>query len=294
MLEESLEYTKKYIFDNSYARMIIAFVILILTFVVRVFVMKILNTYLEKSTKEVKNDPTNYKFLKHAISAMIFLVGFSVAIYSVPSLRSLANSLLAGAGIFAVAIGFASQQAFSNIISGIFIIVFKPFRINDRLTIKETISGIVEDITLRHTVIRNFENRRVVIPNSIISSETIVNSDLIETKICKIMDLGVGYDTDIDQARSIIQEEVMKHKFFLDNRDALQIENNEPPVVVRVTEWKEYSINMRVWIWTNDSPSAYIMGCDLFESIKKRFDEVDIEIPFPHRKIVYKNEKESI
>jgi small conductance mechanosensitive channel len=292
MLADVFEYLKLNLFGNSYSKMIVALIIVVTTFFLRLLVVKLFNNYIEKSSKDVNNDPTNYKFLSHSISALIYIVGFSVAIYSIPSLRTLANSMLAGAGILAVALGFASQQAFSNIISGIFIIIFKPFRVNDRLTIKDNISGIVEDITLRHTVIRNYENRRVVIPNSVISGETLINSDIIEEKICKIMDLGIAYSANVTKAKMIIRDEAMKHPLFLDNRDNVQIENNEHPVSVRVTGWGDFTINLRVWIWTKDSPSAYTMGCDLYESIKERFDNENIEIPFPYRTIVYKTDME--
>ena len=289
-MEEVLEYIKQHIFGNSYARMIAVAVIIALTIILRMIVVKIFNRFIDKSSNEVKNDPTNYKFLKHAISALIYIVGFSVAIYTIPSLRSLANSMLAGAGILAVAIGFASQQAFSNIISGVFIIIFKPFRVNDRLEIKDTIKGVVEDITLRHTVIRNYENRRVVIPNSIISQETLINADLVEERICKILDLGIAYSANIKKAREIIQEECLNHPSSIDARNDDEIKNNEHPIQVRVTGWGDSSINIRVWVWTADAPTGYKMGCDLYESIKERFDANGIEIPYPYRTIVYKTD----
>ena len=74
---------------------------------------------IKRSTAIMKNDPTNYQFFRHALTFIIYTVGFSMAIYVMPNLRTLANSLLAGAGILAVAVGFASQHALSNIISGV-------------------------------------------------------------------------------------------------------------------------------------------------------------------------------
>jgi small conductance mechanosensitive channel len=88
------------------------------------------------------------------------------AISQVHLLKPVSNSLLAGAGLVTVALSFAAQNALSNIISGFFIVLFKPFGINDRLRFKETVTGVVEDITLRHTIIRDGENKRVIIPNS--------------------------------------------------------------------------------------------------------------------------------
>ncbi len=243
---------------------------------------------IRRSTEEMKNDPTNYQFLRHVINALIYMVGFGIAIYMMPGLRALANSLLAGAGILAVAVGFASQHALSNIISGMFIVVFKPFRVNDRLRIRE-LNGIVEDITLRHTVIRDFENKRILIPNALISDEIIINSDFVEDKLCKWIDIGISYDSDIDQAKEIIRDEVMKHPLHVDPRTEEQLNNGDPEVPVRVISLGEYSVNIRAWAWAKDSPDAFVLSCDLYESIKKRFDREGIEIPFPYRTLVHKN-----
>ena len=243
------------------------------------------------STEVMQTDPTNYLFLRHAIIAIIYIVGFSIAIYTMPSLRTLASSLLAGAGILAVAVGFASQHALSNIISGIFIIVFKPFRINDRLTIR-TLNGIVEDITLRHTVIRDFENKRILIPNALISDEIIVNADYTEDKLCKWIDIGISYDSDIDKAKAIMRDEVIQHPLHIDPRSPEQIGNGDPEVPVRVLGLGESSVNLRAWAWAKDSPDGFVMSCDLYESIKKRFDREGIEIPFPHRTLVYKHQQD--
>lgn len=288
-MEEFIDHVKFHWFGNSYVRMVVALSIMLLTILFKMLFVKVFNRFISKMSGEVHNDPTNYKFLRHAIVALIYIVGFSAAVYSVPSLRTIAGSMLAGAGILAVAIGFASQEAFSNIISGVFIIVFKPFRVNDRVQVKETIAGMVEDITLRHTVIKNFENRRVIIPNSVMGREILVNSDIIEEKICKILELGIGYGANLKRAKELIREEAMKHPSFVDNRTDEQKTNNDPAVTIRVVAWANSSINLKVWIWAKDSPSAFVMGCDLLESIKERFDAEGIEIPFPYQNVVHHN-----
>ena len=123
---------------------------------------------------------------------------------TIPKLKSLGVTIFAGAGILAAIIGFASQAAFSNIVSGIFIVIFKPFRVGDIVKISNLYSGIVEDITLRHTVISDFENKRLIIPNSVISAETIHNSNILDNKICNHIWYGISYDSDVDLATSII------------------------------------------------------------------------------------------
>jgi len=262
--------------------------VLFATILVAFLVNRFFRRLIQHSTEEMQNDPTNYQFLRHAVNALIYIVGLSIAIYSIPSLRALASSLLAGAGILAVAIGFASQQALSNIISGVFIVVFKPFRVNDRVKLRD-LAGVIEDITLRHTVIRDFENKRIIIPNSLISNEIITNSDFADDKICKWIDIGISYDSNIQRAREIIKYEIINHPLNIDNRSPKQIEDGDELAPVRVILLADSSVNLRAWAWAKNSPDAFRMGCDLYESIKMKFDEEGIEIPFPHRTIVHKN-----
>jgi len=259
--------------------------IIVITFILAYLVNRIFKRLIRRSTQEMRNDPTNYIFLRHAIIAIIYTVGFGIAIYVVPSLRTLARSLLAGAGIIAVAVGFASQHALSNIISGFFIVVFKPFRVNDRLVVKN-LTGFVEDITLRHTVIRDFENRRILIPNTVISDEVIINSDFTNDEIRRRIDINISFDSDIDLAKKIMREEVEKHPLHLDGRTPEQIENGVPEVVVRLLAIGEYAMKLRAWTWAADAKNSFILNCDLLESIKKRFDEEGIKIPYPHRVVV--------
>jgi small-conductance mechanosensitive channel len=201
----------------------------------------------------------------------------------VPSLRNIGTALMASAGILAAIIGFASQKAFSNIISGIFILIFKPFSIGDVIEIEGNKMGSVEEITMRHTVIRDFENLRIVIPNSIISDATVVNTSLIDDRIRKHINFKVSYDTDLDLAIKLIQEEIMIHPLFTDVRTDKQIRENEPLVVVRVAELGEYYVRLKAYAWVRDFDDSFVLECDLNKSILKRFKENNITIPFPHQ-----------
>jgi len=263
--------------------------IILITIIVDFILDRFFKRIIKRATVELNTDPTNYQFLRHLINALIYTVGISVAIYMMPELRVLATSLLAGAGVLAVAVGFASQQALSNIISGVFIVVFKPFRIGDRIKISDR-SGVVEDISLRHTVIRDFENRRIIIPNAHISEEVIINSDYVDDKICKWIDIGISYASNIELAKFIVKDEIINHRLHIDPRTAQQIEDGAELAPVKVVNLGESSVDLRGWAWAKDSPDAFEMGCDLYESIKLRFDIEGIEIPFPHRTLIHKNE----
>ncbi|MEP1140894.1 MAG: mechanosensitive ion channel family protein, partial [Balneola sp.] len=97
--------------------------------------------------------------------------------------------------------------------------------------------------------------------------------------------------SDLDLARVIMTEEVESHPNFIDGRTQLQIDEGDPLVPVRLISFGESSVNLRAWAWAEDPGKAFVMGTDLNESIKKRFDKEGIEIPFPYRTLVYKEDK---
>ena len=140
--------------------------------------------YSERSAQRANADPTSFLFIKHFGVGLIYTVGIGWALLLLPGLRTVAHTLLAGAGVAALVAGLASQQALSNITSGLFLIIFKPFRIHDRIKFQDEYSGTVEDITLRHTVIRDFDNNRIIVPNSVISNQVIINLYYADTKYC--------------------------------------------------------------------------------------------------------------
>lgn len=267
--------------------------ILILTIAVAWLVNRFFSRLIKRSSEDLQSDPTNYQFLRYFVVGVIYMVGFSIAIYQVPDLRALSSSVLAGAGILAVAVGFASQAALSNIISGMFIVVFKPFRINDRLKV-QNLEGVVEDITLRHTVIRDFNNKRIIIPNSIISDEIIINSDYQDGKISNWIEVEISYDSDLKLAKTLLREEILKHPLLIDHRNEEDIENGVILGQVRVLAWQDSAILLRGWAWTKNMPDGFVLKCDVLESLKERFDEAGIEIPFPHRTIVFKNSPKNL
>lgn len=238
-----------------------------------------------RSAKKLNADPTNYNFLKNAVSFLIFILVIIIVFYSIPELKSIGVSLLASAGILAAIVGFASQQAFSNIVSGIFVVIFKPFRVGDYIKVGDLHFGTVEDITLRHTVIKNPENRRVIIPNSVISSETILNSSIADPKVCAFVEIGISYFSSIDNAISIMRSEAEKHPNLIDNRSEAEIEEGVEKVIVRVIQLADSSVLLRAYVWAENTGKAFVMKCDLLKSIKESFDKGDIEIPFPHQTV---------
>ncbi len=254
------------------------------------FLRKLLNIFIIKYSRRLRTDPTRFSFIKNSVGFVIYTAAIIFIFVKIPYLKSLGTALFAGAGILTVVIGFASQKAFANIISGIFILIFKPFKISDIIEFKDGQKGTVEEITLRHTLIKNYENRRIIIPNSVISEETIINSNIQDAKIRKHIEFSISYDSNIDKAIAIIRDEAEKHPFLVDNRTEDEIANNDPVVIIRVVELADFSVRLKAYIWATDNSNAFIMYCDLLKSVKERFDREGVEIPFPYRTIVYKKD----
>lgn len=252
-------------------------------------IRKIMGLMIKRQSLKVNVDPTNFSFIKNSISFITYTVGLVIIFNITPALSQFSSAIFAGAGILAAIIGFASQKAFSNIIGGIFILIFRPFRVMDTIELGNGNRGVVEEITLRHTIIRNYENRRIIIPNAIISDETIVNSNLIDEKVKKFIEFGVSYTSNIDLAKEIIRNEASNHHLAIDNRTKEELENGTPKVVVRVINLGEYSITIRAYVWAKSSDDAFVIDCDLNELIKKRFDSEGIEIPYPYQSLIIKN-----
>lgn len=230
---------------------------------------------------------TKINFIKNSLGFILYTIASVLVFLAIPKLRALGGSLLAGAGILAAIIGFASQAAFANIISGVFIVIFKPFQIDDVIEIDGGLKGVVTDITFRHTVIKDFENRRIVIPNTKIADSTLINSSLDEEKIRKRINFSISYESDVDLARKIIIEAIEAHPLCIDNRnhEKAQGELNPPKVLVLMTAWENSSINLRAWVWTASNADSFRLECDVLEIIKKRFQTEGISIPYPQLRI---------
>lgn len=249
------------------------------------------NMWFKQSIKKKiwnNDDPTSLKFLRYVAVFAIYFTGILFGLLAFPSLRGVAQTALGGAGVLALIAGVASQEALSNLVGGIFIISFKPFKIGDLIKVTDTMVGTVTDITLRHTIIRNFENKMIVIPNSIINKEKLVNYDLGELKCCERIEIGISYDSDMDSAKKIMQEECENHPLILDNRTTAEKKEGNPIVKTAIISLEESSIIVRAWAWGRNFSDCFQLRTDVTESIKKRFDKEGVEIPFPHRTIVMK------
>lgn len=306
-------------FSDNFGTFIFILFIGLITVIIARNVNRLLERHFTKVSSKLHMDPTSFRMFRHIVVALIYFMGIALVIYSIPSLQNLSVALFTGAGIAGIVIGFAAQSTLSNIIAGISLAVFQPFRVGDRLNIMNEY-GKVTDLNLRHTVIITWDNRRLIIPNSMISNEAIINWTIEDPAVIWPIDVGISYDADIDQARRIMIEEARKHpnvmppqevqysvvKPSLIKSETLKMGFIDSPVLhpvdpdfrergevkVNVVELGESSVNLRMNVWFKDRSVAYSSGCEIREAIKKRFDKEGIEIPYPYRTIVYKTDLE--
>ncbi len=253
-------------------------------------VVKYLFNRSQRKQGRIVIDETKVGFIRQIVIAIIYIIGVTGFLSLIPGMEKVSNSILASAGIVAMAVGLASQEALSNVIGGFFIIFSSPFKVGDFIKIDETITGTVSEITLRHTIIRNLENRMILIPNNKINTSTIVNSSYGDTATCSFVEIGVAYTTDLNKAFNVMRDEIMKHPLLIDHRTDAEREKGVPEVIVRVISLEDSSIILRAWAWAANTGEAYVMKCDLLKSVKERFDAENIEIPYPYYNQIIKNE----
>lgn len=163
---------------NDSERIFIIILCLIITFLINFFIQKIVFRGIIKEISE-KSDITRINFFKHLATTTIWVIGIGLALSFIPQLNTIGHTLLAGAGLASLVVSLSSQQALSNIVSGILLIIYKPFKINDTIKFGEII-GRVDDIDLRQTTLIDKDGNMVIIPNSVIGNQTITK--IVENK----------------------------------------------------------------------------------------------------------------
>ncbi|WP_312910417.1 mechanosensitive ion channel family protein [Natronosalvus caseinilyticus] len=218
---------------------------------------------------------------RHAQTPLLVVTRFAILFLGVAIAFGAAdygNFLVSMAGIAAagaLAIGLALQNVISNFVAGIFIYTDKPFRIGDWIEWDDgTYSGVVEDISLRVTRVRTFDNELLTVPNSLLTEDVLKNPVEADKLRLKFV-FGIGYGDDIQEATDIIIEEAENHPDIMD----------EPGPSVRLTELGDSDVGLQSRFWiANPSRSDFVRTrAEYVTSVKERFDEAGIDIPYPVR-----------
>lgn len=215
---------------------------------------------------------------KEAVLRIKSVLLWTLLIFSVLSqitfLQDIATTLLAGGGIVAVIVGLASQEAASSAVSGMMILMSKPFKVGDTIILKEyDLRGKVTEITLSHTVIETLEKNLIMIPNTLVNKAIVENmTHETEYKIA-YLSFDVSYESDLDKASEIMKEVITNHPLYYDVGEEVKI---------HCTELKDSGITLRARMTTRNIDDSFELCCQCRLQIKKAFDEAGIEIPYPH------------
>jgi len=220
----------------------------------------------------------HFLIIRKLILVMIYIVGMVFALEQIPDFDNVFATILTGSGIAALGISLAAQQSLSNIISGVAISASKPFEVGDRIRlINGNITGNVEDITLRHTVVRTFMNSRIIIPNSAINSDMIENSNIVEERASNFVDVTITYDSDMEKAMEIMAEVVGSHPNFVDTRTPEDIETGAPRVPVFVRGLSIYGAELRAFVWTASIANNFVTCSEVRHNLKLALESAGIK-----------------
>lgn len=222
-------------------------------------------------------DTIHLKFIKNVVSAIIWIVGIAFSLSSFSQFEDMAVAFFAGSGIAALMIGLAAQESLGNAFNGLFISIFKPFEVGDRIhLVNANITGFIEDISLRHTVVRTFMNSRIIIPNSVINKELIENSNFCNPQAAGFIDVIITYDSDIEKACEILARVIGEHPEFVDTRTPEQMDNAKVPVFVRSIGL--HGAELRASMWTETITTNFMACSDVRKSIVAEFESNGIRI----------------
>ena len=259
---------------------------LLIVIVFVLIVVNIINAIFRKATKKAtaRNKNANYlRFFRYVCLAITYVSAIFQVISAVPALNNFLTTFLAGSGVAAIVLTVAAQEPIGNLVSGLIILFSQNLKVGDNVKyIDKNISGVIEDITLNHTTIRTFENKRVIIPNNVLNSTIIENSSYMEDKICMFMDFSVTYEADLQRAMDIITDTILIHPNYYDNRTEEEITAGEPAVKVLVTDFLESAINIRAWVWAESPVVGLSIKNDVLMQVQRRFRKEGINFAYPH------------
>ena len=248
--------------------MVVAVLVLFLFF----FLARIAKSISRKVLQKVSDKEAINNLFATIIYLLVLGLGLIMAL-NVLKLQQTVSSILAGAGIIGLAVGFAFQDITANFISGILLAFRKPIQVGDIVRVQDFI-GKVEKIDLRVTIIRTFQGLHVIIPNKDVLQQPLTN--FTKTSDRRIdLEVGVSYAEDLDFVEKVAIEAVAKLPYILPGKEVKLFYN----------EFGDSSINFTIMVWIEypDEPGYLQAKSDVIKAIKSAFDENNITIPFPIR-----------
>ena len=239
-------------------------------FLIIIIVFYFLSIVVAKAAKKALSKTKNFSillsdFLVMSARRLVLFVGLFVGL---SALEINLGPVLAVIGAAGFVIAFALQNSLSNFASGILMLLYRPFDVNDFISVAGT-QGKVESMNLLSTQLRTPDNQLVIVPNNSVWGDVIVNiTGITERRVDLVF--GIGYSDDIDKAQKVLEEIVLGHELIL----------KSPAAVVKLHELADSSVNFvcRPWVKPVDYWDVY---WDITREVKRRFDAEGISIPFP-------------
>jgi len=241
----------------------------IVIFFVGRWLAQVVKRLTERIMTKNKIEPTLISFVSNLI--YIALLVF-VVVAAINQIGVQTTSFIAVIGAAGLAIGFALQGSLSNFAAGFLLILFRPFKVGDYIE-GAGVAGVVEEIQVFVTQLKTPDNKTVIIPNSKLTGDNIINYSAKDTRRVDLV-IGVSYDADLTRVRDLLNEIVSADDRIL----------KDPPPQIAVSELAESSVNfvLRPWVNTADYWNVFF---DTTEAVKRRFDAEGIGIPFPQRDV---------
>ena len=252
------------------------FVIAVLIVIVAAMMARLARRGVKKVLARLGDHMESTKRVQNLLGTLAYVAVLSAGTFialGVLSLDGVVTSLLAGAGILGLALGFAFQDIASNFIAGVLLAVRAPFRVGDLVKTNDYL-GTVRQIDLRATHLETFQGQAVIIPNAAVYQNPLVN--YTETAARRVdIACGVGYGDDLDTAERVAKAAVEN----VERRDASQ------EVELFYTEFGDSSINFVLRFWIEGATQGQFLAAqsDAIKRIKAAFDQEGVTIPFPIR-----------
>lgn len=232
--------------------------------IVRLAVHRILNR-----PKHVPSDPTAIHFMGQFARAGVYVFALLTYAHLIPALNGLGRAWLASVGVVSVVVGLAAQNTLGNLIAGICLLLYRPFNLGDRLQVTAPTgleTGVVESLNLGYTILRTPDERHIVIPNSLILSQTSVNLSSGGGRLICTVPFNVSPDTDLEKARKILTE------------ITAQFSKPENYVGSPVTALGSSSLTLTLQVWCDGYKEALELKSHVLEAARKRFKAEGIEL----------------
>ncbi len=193
-------------------------------------------------------------------------------------------------GVFSAVVGIILAPIIGNVISGVFILSEQPYEIGDMVEFEDTdTKGFVEDITLVYTKIFTLDNTFIVLPNGTMRERDVINYSAEDTRVRLTLDVGVTYESDIPEARNQMESAARNVDGIIKGGPDIRVGSARYPAAPScyIREFGDSEVSLRLRYWANEPYKQTTLRSNVLTEIWTRFDEHDIEIPYPHSHMVF-------